>query len=248
MSDRPRRLVVLEDGTRYGSLGSDVLDARVADRAPALIDARASGIIVVPHEGGATDLFAYVHAPAPSVVIVGATDVAAALVRLAALLGFRTIVIDSRDRWATEERFPTADELHVGMPSEIIAGIPLTPATALVLVSHDFKYDLPVLEAAVRSRAGYIGVLGSRRRAGVIREFLADIGASADEIARVRVPVGLDIGARTASEIALSVLAELVALRSARHGVAASGQTRDAELSGRRDGVAASAAAFEGDA
>jgi xanthine dehydrogenase accessory factor len=238
MSDRPRRMVVLDDGTRLGSLGSYVLDHRVAERAADLIDARASGVISVPDTGGVTDLFACVHAPAPAVVIIGATDVAAALVQLAVPLGFRTIVIDSRERWATNERFPTADELHVGMPSEIIAGIPMTPATALVLVSHDFKYDLPVLETAVRSRAGYIGVLGSRRRAGVVREFLTDTGASADEIARVRIPVGLDIGARTPAEIALSILAELVTLRSTRHGADATGQARDAAPFAPRQGAA----------
>jgi len=138
-------------------------------------------------------------------------------VRLAGPLGFHTTVIDGRERFANRERFPTADTLHVGMPSELIAGMHLTPVTALVLVAHDFKYDLPVLEVALRSRAGYIGVLGSRRRASVIREALASMGMSPDAIARVRIPVGLDIGARTPSEIALSILAELVAVRSGKH-------------------------------
>jgi len=85
-----------------------------------------------------------------------------------------------------------------------------------VLVAHDFKYDLPVLEVALRSRVGYIGVLGSRRRAGVIRDALTSMGLSNDAIARVHIPVGLDIGARTSSEIALSILAELVAVRSGK--------------------------------
>jgi xanthine dehydrogenase accessory factor len=85
-------------------------------------------------------------------------------------------------------------------------------------VAHDFKYDLPVLEVAMRSRIGYIGVLGSRRRAAVIREFLESIGAPPEDVARVRIPVGLDIGARTPAEIALSVLAEIVATRAGRVG------------------------------
>ena len=89
-------------------------------------------------------------------------------------------------------------------------------STALVLLSHDFTYDLPVLEAALRTRVGYIGVLGSRRRATAVREFLTSIGATDDDAARVRIPVGLRIGARTPSEIALSVLAEIVAVRNAR--------------------------------
>ena len=216
LADRPARLVVLDDGTRHGSLGSSVLDEAAAACATSLIDARASGVITLPSGESSTELFAQVHAPPASMIIVGATDVAVSLVPLAAQLGYHTSVIDSRERWATAERFPLADEVHVGMPSEIIGASSLTPASALVLVAHDFKYDLPVLEIAVRSRVGYIGVLGSRRRAAVIREFLEEIGASPADVARVRIPVGLDIGARTPAEIALSVLAEIVAMRAGR--------------------------------
>jgi xanthine dehydrogenase accessory factor len=216
LAERPARLVVLDDGTRNGSLGSETLDDAAAGRAAALLDARASGVITVPLGESTTQLFAQVHAPPPALIIIGATEVAAALVPLAAQLGFHTTVIDSRDRWTTTDRFPDVGELRVGMPSEIIGTIPLTPGAALVLVAHDFKYDLPVLEVAVRSRVGYIGVLGSRRRAAVIREFLESIGATPADVARVRIPVGLDIGARTPAEIALSVLAEIVATRAAR--------------------------------
>jgi xanthine dehydrogenase accessory factor len=217
MGAEPHRLVVMDDGARFGSLGEPALDAAVAERASSLIDARAVGVISVPTAQGNTQLFVHVHAPPPSVVIVGATDVASTLVRLAGPLGFHTTVIDGRGRFANRERFPTADALHVGMPSELVAGMDLTPATALVLVGHDFKYDLPVLEVALRSRVGYIGVLGSQRRAAVIREALARMGASEADMARIRVPVGLDIGARTSGEIALSVLAEVVAVRSGKH-------------------------------
>lgn len=216
LAERPARLVILDDGTRHGSLGTRALDDAVANRATSLIDARASGVIVVPTDDAETQLFAQVHAPAPSVIVVGATDVAVALVSLANLLGFHTTVIDSRARWATAERFPTVGELRVGMPSEIIGELSLTPATSLVLVAHDFKYDLPVLEVAMRSRVGYVGVLGSRRRAAVIREFLESIATGPEEVARVRIPVGLNIGARTPAEIALSVLAEIVATRNGR--------------------------------
>ena len=224
LNGRPARLVVLDDGTRYGSLGNRSLDDAAVDRASSLIDARASGVITVPAGESATELFAQVHAPPPTVIIVGATDVAAALVPLAAQLGFHTAVIDSRDRWATPERFPAARELHVGMPSELIATMPLTPASALVLVAHDFKYDLPVLECALRSRVGYIGVLGSRRRAAVIREFLESLGATVGDMSRVRIPIGLDIGARTPAEIALSVLAEIVATRAGRVSARSGGE------------------------
>lgn len=212
----PRRLVITDDGGRVGSLGSLALDEAVGDQARDLIDARTVGLITVSSPDGESELFIHVHAPPPAITVIGATDVASALVRLAGPLGFHTTVIDGRERFANRERFPTADALHVGMPSELIAGMHLTPVTALVLVAHDFKYDLPVLEVGLRSRAGYIGVLGSRRRASVIREALASMGISEDAIARVRIPVGLDIGARTPSEIALSILAELVAVRSGK--------------------------------
>jgi xanthine dehydrogenase accessory factor len=220
LGDRPHRLVVLEDGTQSGTLGSIALDEDIVNRASGLIDARASGLISVPRDSGVTELFIQVHAPPPSMIAVGATDVAVALVQLAKPLGFHTTVIDGRDRWANRERFPTADSLLVGMPSDLIASVPLSQSSSLVLLSHDFKYDLPVLEIALRSRVGYIGVLGSRRRAGALRDFLVGIGASEDDIARVRIPVGLDIGARTPPEIALSVLAELIAVRGGRQTTA----------------------------
>jgi xanthine dehydrogenase accessory factor len=162
------------------------------------------------------EIFVQVHAPLPALVVVGATDVAAALVQLAKPLGFDTTIIDGRDRWGNRERFPTVDKLLIGMPSELVATVPLVPSTALILLSHDFKYDLPVLEVALRTRVGYIGVLGSRRRANAVREFLSGIGASEEDMDRVRIPVGLDIGARAPAEIALSILAELIAVRAGR--------------------------------
>jgi xanthine dehydrogenase accessory factor len=216
LGDHPHRLVVLNDGTRIGSLGSAELDAGLASAANDLIDAHAAGVVPIPVATGTIDVFVQVHASLPSLIVVGATDVAVSLVQMAGLLGFHTTVIDGRDRWATRDRFPAADTLLVGMPSELIADSPLSPATALVLVSHDFKYDLPVLEVALRSRVGYIGVLGSHRRKNAIREFLAGNGTGSDEMARVHIPVGLDIGARTPQEIALSVLAEIIAVRSGR--------------------------------
>ena len=214
LGDQPHRLVVLDDGSRIGSLGAETLDVDVAAHAASLINARTAGVTSFPVGAGSADLFVQVHAPLPSIVIIGATDVAVALVTIAGLLGFDTTVIDGRDRWATHERFPTAGAVLIGMPSELIAGLQLSPTTALVLVSHDFKFDLPVLEVALRSRVGYIGVLGSRRRARAVHDFLASTGASGEDVARIHIPVGLDIGARTPQEIAVSILAQLIAVRS----------------------------------
>lgn len=140
------------------------------------------------------------------------------LVTLAKSLGYRTVVVDGRPRLATRERFPDVDELLVGIPSELVRRIALRPTTALVLVAHDYKYDLPVLKAVLASDAAYVGLLGSARRGKAILEFLADEGVPREQLDRVRVPVGLDIGARSAAEIALSVLAEALAVLRSRPG------------------------------
>jgi len=110
------------------------------------------------------------------------------------------------------------DELKVGIPSELIRDYPLVPSTALVLVAHDYKYDLPVLKHALGTDAGYIGMLGSSRRGATILRHLAEDGMSAESLARVHVPIGLDLGARSAPEIALAILAEIQAVRAGGTG------------------------------
>jgi xanthine dehydrogenase accessory factor len=216
LENSPRRLLILESGRRVGTLGNATLDSVIANRCAELIDERSTGVIGVTADEREHAVFVHVHAPRPSLVIVGGTDVAVALAQLALPLGFTTIVLDGRDRWANRDRFPTADRVLVGMPSELIAEVQLAPSTALILLAHDFKYDLPVLETALRTNVGYIGVLGSRRRATVLHDALTSMGLTAAEISRIRIPVGLPIGARTPAEIALSIVAELVATRSER--------------------------------
>jgi xanthine dehydrogenase accessory factor len=214
----PARLVVTADGAVHGAIGDEALDRAVAARALQALD---SGDSVVAHVAGVGEeraLFFRLHAPGVSLVIVGATEVAVALVPMARSLGFGTVVVDGRDRFATHDRFPDADEIRTGIPSEIIDSLRLGASTALVLLSHHYKYDLPVLESALRTAVGYIGVLGSRRRARAIEEHLAAAGFDAAQRRRVRVPIGLDIGARTPAEIALSVLAQVVAVRAGREG------------------------------
>ncbi|MGH7359017.1 MAG: XdhC family protein, partial [Candidatus Rokuibacteriota bacterium] len=137
---------------------------------------------------------------------------------LAKPLGYRTVVIDGRPRFATRERFPDVDELLVGIPSELVRRVPLGPTTALVLVAHDYKYDLPVLRHALAGEVGYIGMLGSRRRGDAILRMLREEGLPESALARIRVPIGLDLGAKTAPEIALAILAEIVAARGGGTG------------------------------
>lgn len=146
-----------------------------------------------------------------TLVIVGASEIAVALVRIAKALDLRVVVIDGREHLANKERFPDADEIRLGMPSEIVAEIGVSPATALVLVSHEYKYDLPVLRAALVSTAGYVGMLGGKKRRDSIKEMLRAEGVPESALERLRTPIGLDIGAKTPPEIAVSIAAQLVA-------------------------------------
>jgi xanthine dehydrogenase accessory factor len=209
----PHRLVVTERGAS-GTLGDPALDAAAAGAAGELLVGGASGV----REVGGTRLYFERHAPPLTLVIFGATHVAMPLVSLGGVLGLRTVVVDGRDRFATRDRFPGADELLVGMPSELAERMPLGRESLVVLLSHDYKYDLPVLKAVLASEAAYVGVLGSRRRGRALLDFLAGEGVPAGQLARVRIPVGLDIGGTTPEEIALSVLAEAVAVHHGRGG------------------------------
>lgn len=210
LDGRTGRLVVLADGTRSGTLGDSTLDEGAATRAAQLLSLGVSRVERLPGASGDVALFFEHHGPPGTLVVIGATQVAMTLSALARELGFRTIVIDGRDRLATSERFPDA-ELRIGMPSDLVAQIPVTPGTAFVLVAHDYKYELPVLRHVLRSDASYVGMLGSSRRGAAVKALLAEEGFTPEELSRVRTPIGLAIGAQSASEIALSILAEVVA-------------------------------------
>lgn len=155
-------------------------------------------------------------APPTTLMIVGAGEIAMSLTRMARELDMRSIVIDGRERYATRDRFPDADEIRVGMPSEIVATIPPTKQVAAILVAHDYKYELPVLRALIRSPIGYLGMLGSKKRSAAMRDLLRDEGFTDEELSRVRTPIGLDIGGKAPGEVALSILAEVVAVRSGK--------------------------------
>lgn len=216
----PARLVVLQDGTRIGSLGDPALDEEAAERAAGLMPhgtSRSLHLRGTDQERG-LEAFFEVHGPPATLVVVGAGAVAMPLVTLAAGMGLHTVLVDGRERFATAERFPDAAEIRVGVAADIVAELPLNASTMVVLLSHDYKFDLPVLRQVLQREVGYVGLLGSRRRGKAILDFLADEGISEEQLRRVRVPVGLDIGAQTAPEIALSILAEAVAARGGRPG------------------------------
>jgi xanthine dehydrogenase accessory factor len=222
LDDEGGKLLVLDDGRVEGSLGDRFLDERFAAEAQEAIGRGASRTVFL--EG--VRAFVEVFAPPALLLVVGAGHVAMPLTALARVLGYRTVVLDGRPRFVTSERFPAVDELRVGIPSELIKAYPLTPAAALVLVAHDYKYDLPVLHHALGTSIGYIGMLGSTRRGTTILKFLREEGVSESDLARVRVPIGLDLGARSAPEIALAILAEIQAVRGGGSGQPLSGVRR----------------------
>src|SRR5881396_2546899 len=208
------KLLVLDDGTAEGTLGDAFLDERFAAEARDAIARGGSRALFLEGVRG----FVEVIAPPSLLLVVGAGHVAMPLTSLARVLGYRTVVVDGRPRFATKERFPDVDELKVGIPSELIRTYPLVASTALVLVAHDYKYDIPVLKHALEQPLGYIGMLGSTRRANAILNLVVEDGVSRELLGRVHVPIGLDIGAQTAPEIALAVLAEIQAARAGRSG------------------------------
>ncbi|MFQ5520109.1 MAG: XdhC family protein [Candidatus Methylomirabilia bacterium] len=217
------KLLVLDSGRTEGTLGDPFLDRRFSVEAQECLRRGLSRTLFL--EG--IRCFVEAFSPPATLVVVGAGHVAMPLVSLANVLDFRTIVVDGRPRFATRERFPEVHRLEVGIPSELVKSIPLTPVTALVLVAHDYKYDLPVLRHALASPVGYIGMLGSSRRGTAILNLLREEGVSEELLARIRVPIGMDLGAQSAPEIALAILAEILAERTGASGMPISRKVRE---------------------
>jgi len=176
-------------------------------------------------EVGDRTVFADVVAEPPRLLVYGAVDTAEALCAAAKLLGWRTIVADARPRFATRERMRSADELLVLWPEETLAHVVPDAATAIVVLTHDDKFDLPLVQGALATDAFYVGWLGSRRNQERRRGLLAEAGVAEEELERVSGPSGLDVGADSPAETALSILAEILAVRSGRGG----GRLRDAK-------------------
>ena len=163
-------------------------------------------------------VFAEVYAPPPRLLIYGAVDTAESLAAAANLLGWTTIVADARAKFATRERIRSAGELIVAWPEETFAQVAPDHATAIVILTHDDKFDLPALELALASDAFYVGLIGGRRNQDKKRERLRELGVDETAIERISGPCGLDIGADATPEVALSILAEAMAARNGREG------------------------------
>jgi xanthine dehydrogenase accessory factor len=170
-------------------------------------------------------VFVEVFGARPRLLVYGAVDTADALCALARQLGWRTIVGDARAKFATAERLPHADEVVLGWPEDVLGRVAPDVQTAVVVLSHDDKFDVPALVGAVRSPAFYVGAIGSRRTQERRGEKLREAGLADDELERISGPCGLDVGASTPAETALSILGEILAVRAGRAG----GRLRDAK-------------------
>jgi len=214
LSESTHKLLVVEGGESSGSLGTPELDREAQTIALEIMRKRVSATVSVSSDS--LPVFFEVHAPPTTLIVFGAGNVAMPLISLAHDLGLKTVVVDGRPRFATRERFPDVDQLLIGIPSEIASTFSYTSSTFVVLTAHDYKYDLPVLKVVLPARPAYVGLLGSKRRGRAIKEFLRDGGMEQALLDQLHVPTGLDIGAETAPEIALSILAEAVSVKTSR--------------------------------
>jgi xanthine dehydrogenase accessory factor len=211
------KLLVLESGERVG----DGVPEAAAGQARELIRGARNRVLELDD----ARVFAEVYGPPPRLVIIGAVDTAESLCRAAQLLGWETIVADARGKFATRDRIPSADRLIVKWPDEALAEVQPDHATAIVILTHDDKFDIPALKSALASEAFYIGALGSRRNQERRRERLLEEGVTPEEFDRISGPCGLDLGGESQPETALSILGEIVAFRFGRSG----GRLRDAK-------------------
>lgn len=212
------KMIVRPDGTKEGSLGSDPLDHAALEVAQQQMSARDPKTVKLE---GDLEAFVDVFQPPFRLMIVGAGHIGIPLVSLARVLGFYTIVIDPRKAYATRERFPDADELILEWPSDAIKRLQPDQGTYIAVVSHDDKLDNPALAEALQSNAAYVGVLGTKRNVPKRLNILRELGVNEAQMKKLHAPIGLDIGAVPPEEIALSVLAEMVAVH---HGRSFSGQ------------------------
>jgi xanthine dehydrogenase accessory factor len=163
-------------------------------------------------------VFAEILGPPPRLLVFGAVDLAEELCRAASGLGWRTIVTDARARFATRERIPSAGELVVAWPEEVLSRFPPDDRTAVVVLTHEERWDVPALVGALATEAFYVGAIGSRRTQERRRDRLVEEGVPAEQLERLSGPAGLDVGAATPAETALSILAEILAVRGGREG------------------------------
>ncbi|MFI6932540.1 XdhC family protein [Streptomyces sp. NPDC050287] len=240
-----RPLVVRSDKGYEGGLGGHPeLDRTAASEARALLDAGRTGTVELSADGsrcpGGLTLLVEARVPPPRMIVFGAVDFAAALVRVGKFLGYHVTVCDARPVFATEARFPEADDVVVDWPHRYLRGTTTDARTVLCVLTHDAKFDVPLLETALRMPVAFVGALGSRRTHADRDRRLREAGLTDAELARLRSPIGLDLGARTPEETALSIAAEIVATRRGGTGTPLTGSGTPIHHEEETDGAATS--------
>lgn len=205
-----------------GDLGSPGLNVAAVGEARALLAVGETAMRTFGEDGEPVGMdvrvFIVSYAPKPAMYVFGAIDFSRAMARIGKYLGYRVTVVDARPIFATKQRIPDADEVVVAWPDEFLSNAPVDNRTALIVLTHDVKFDIPLLQVALKTDAAYIGAMGSRRTHANRIEALREAGISDADLERVSAPIGLDIGARTPEETAISIAAEIVALRERRRG------------------------------
>jgi xanthine dehydrogenase accessory factor len=223
-----RKLLLRPGAAPLGGLGDAALDEAVARDARDLLTRERSETRRYPAPGGQVSVFLEVYPRPPRLLVFGAVHVGILITAFARQIGFRVLVIDARAAFATPERFPHADELIVRWPDEALAEMTVDESTYAVLLTHDPKFDDPTLMTLLRSDCRYIGAIGSRGTTLERNDRLREAGFTEAEIDRIHSPIGLDLGAVTPEEVALSIVAEMIAARYGRDGRKLSVKLREA--------------------
>lgn len=211
------KLLIEADGDLHGSLGDAVLDRQVSSDALVLLDAERNETRTYSDGNTQADILIETYPAPPHLVIVGAVHTAIPLVSAAKLLGFRVSVVDPRAAFATPERFPDVDELIVEWPDEALPKLGLNRSTYIAVLTHDPKFDDPAVRVALAHPVRYIGALGSPRTQARRRAALLEAGVDEAELARIHGPIGLPIGGKSPGELAISIMAEIIAVRRGKH-------------------------------
>jgi len=260
------KLLVFPDD-HVGSAGNEDLDRAIIEGARAMLEGGKTGTTHYGPRGQRrmedVAVFIQSFAPPPRMYVFGAIDFASAVARIGKFMGYRVTVCDARAIFATRDRFPSADEIVVAWPDEFLKTAPVDGRTVICVLTHDPKFDVPVLKAALETPAGYIGAMGSRRTHNNRTARLKEEGITDEDLSRISSPIGLDIGSRTPEETAVAIAAEVIAFRTGHSGgrlaersgpihtpepdTATSPDARDAEIDAERGTTrgAAEAAARE---
>ncbi|MSP13876.1 MAG: xanthine dehydrogenase [Chloroflexi bacterium] len=220
------KMLVYDSGEPAGSLGDDGLDRGALDQVLRLLRIETNETVTLADNAGQeTRIFVEVFLPSPKLIVIGAVHTAIPLAIFAKEMGFKTIVADARGKFATDERFPHVDVLLNLWPDEALAQYPPDASTYIVILTHDPKFDDPAVKLAVASPARYIGALGSNKTHTARLERLRAEGVPEDQLQRIHAPIGLDIGARSPQELAISILGEMIA---AKYGLTAASRAGQA--------------------